>query len=312
MKIAAVVVTYNRLEKLKNTLKFYSEITEGPDYLFVVNNNSSDGTGIYLSEWEKLKENFNKKVLTMNENLGGAGGFFYGCIEAMKYNPNWILLADDDAYPDKNVIVNFKDYIQSNDAKKVSALCSSVYKVDNTIDYGHRKFIKYKWWIRPVLIPSTTLDYKKEVFNIDLFSYVGVFLNVNVLREVGLCNPNFFIYYDDMEHSLRLGKVGKILCIPSAKFVHDDGYGQAKAREQYIMSWRDYYDIRNKIYVFLRHKPIVGIFWTLSRLFVCFNKYSRSLKCQRLYLIAIFDGIRGKLGKHSKYKPGFSIIKSGS
>ena len=44
MKIGVVLVTYNRLEKLKIALKSYEEQTVLPKYILVVNNNSNDGT----------------------------------------------------------------------------------------------------------------------------------------------------------------------------------------------------------------------------------------------------------------------------
>ena len=44
MKIIAVVVTYNRIEKLKKTLLAYDAIKRGLDTLVVVNNKSTDGT----------------------------------------------------------------------------------------------------------------------------------------------------------------------------------------------------------------------------------------------------------------------------
>ena len=52
MKIGVVIVTYNRLEKLKIALKSYEKQSFKPQYILVVNNNSTDGTLEYLKEWK--------------------------------------------------------------------------------------------------------------------------------------------------------------------------------------------------------------------------------------------------------------------
>ena len=246
MKIIAVVVTYNRIEKLKNTLFAYDAIKEGLDTLVIVNNKSTDGTYEYLSEWKVCKSSFNKEVLNLDENLGGSGGFFKGCQYALSLGTDWILVADDDAYPNSDIIEKFESFSNEQNMDSVSAVCSSVMHMDGTIDVGHRKKYIARCGFRPVFAPLSLDNYQKDSFKIDLFSYVGTFLNVEILKKVGLCNSDYFIYYDDTEHSMRMGKYGNIVCLPSIGFSHDDGYGTAKGQTNVIMKWRDYYDIRNK------------------------------------------------------------------
>ena len=49
-KVAAVVVTYNRLEKLKKVLASLESQTRLPQMLVIVNNAATDGTAEYLKE----------------------------------------------------------------------------------------------------------------------------------------------------------------------------------------------------------------------------------------------------------------------
>ena len=53
MKIDAVVVTYNRLAKLKKVLESFDKQTLIPGTIVIVNNNSNDGTFEFLNEWIK-------------------------------------------------------------------------------------------------------------------------------------------------------------------------------------------------------------------------------------------------------------------
>ena len=53
MKIAAVIVTYNRLDMLKEVLDAFDNQIKQPDYLIVVNNASTDNTSEFLELWSK-------------------------------------------------------------------------------------------------------------------------------------------------------------------------------------------------------------------------------------------------------------------
>ena len=102
--IGCVVVTYNRLEKLKNTLRCYESQGLLPRYVIVVDNASTDGTYEYLEEWKKERELFDKIVIHSEENGGGSGGFYLGEEESLKRDADWVMLADDDAYPEPNYL----------------------------------------------------------------------------------------------------------------------------------------------------------------------------------------------------------------
>ena len=74
MKIAAVIVTYNRLDMLKEVLDAFDNQIKQPDYLIVVNNASTDNTSEFLELWSK-RGSISKIVITTSENIGGSGGF---------------------------------------------------------------------------------------------------------------------------------------------------------------------------------------------------------------------------------------------
>ena len=75
MKIAAVIVTYNRLDMLKEVLDAFDNQIKQPDYLIVVNNASTDNTSEFLELWSK-RGSMSKIVITTSENIGGSGGFY--------------------------------------------------------------------------------------------------------------------------------------------------------------------------------------------------------------------------------------------
>ena len=74
MKIGAVVVTYNRLDKLKKALESFEKQLYLPAYVIVADNASTDGTAQYLRQWQKEDAGFEKIILTMESNMGGSAG----------------------------------------------------------------------------------------------------------------------------------------------------------------------------------------------------------------------------------------------
>lgn len=308
IKLDIIIVTFNRLEKLKKTLRHYCNQTVQFRNLIIVNNCSTDGTDIFLSqwiEWNKNNTKFTPILINTTENLGGSGGFYLGEEMAMSLNPDWIFVADDDAYPDSDMVEKFYDFLNKNDVSNISAVCSSVLNSDRTICYYHRaRIIKKRYSF--ILKDSNIRDYETQSFDIDMLSYVGSFMKVNILREVGLVNKDYFIYADDGEHSIRLHQKGRIICVPSIKIIHDSGQETASS-DLSILTWRDYYASRNYIHMLIKHYKLCAInriIHDIRRI-----KHIKGRTSRKMLLDAIIDAIRGHLGKHKVYSPGWSINK---
>lgn len=75
-QVAVTVVTYNRLNLLKECLQALRRQTIKAD-IIIVNNGSTDGTKEYLDSKEGI-------FVIHQENLGGAGGFYAGTRQAFK------------------------------------------------------------------------------------------------------------------------------------------------------------------------------------------------------------------------------------
>ena len=310
MKIDVVIVTFNRLEKLKKTLDCYARQTRPFRNLVVVNNHSTDGTTEYLETWQQSTTPYGKYVINTDDNLGGAGGFYLGEKKAMTMDPDWLFIADDDAYPEPDMMEQFYRFSEQHPVDSYSAVCAVVMKPDGDFDLCHRS--------RYTVTPSNHLiwesvpleDYQKPFFKVDFLSYVGPFINSKALKKVGYIDPEFFIYNDDSEHSLRLNKYGEIICVPSIRIVHDvktvSQFKGQVAEQTASVSWGDYYSNRNEMVMLKRHLPKVA--W---------KRFKSALKARlkglnttpydKLKWIAIRDAWLHRMGKHPVYKPGWSI-----
>lgn len=278
MAIGVVIVTFNRIDKLRKALDCYTSQTKKPDYVVVVNNASTDNTLDFLKEWKSKEENYSKYVLNLPNNVGGSGGFYTGLKFAQDLKSNWIWVADDDAFPEKNAIEEAEKNLNLN----YSAICGEVLN-NGKIDLEHRKNYKLGRF-RIISEPIPEEEYQKDNFEISIFSYVGTVINKEKLNKVGLPRKEYFIWYDDTEHSLRLHNVGKIVCVPSIKIHHDTGIANNQ------LTWKRYYGIRNQADMIKRHFP---------------QRYYKNF----CYISLLKGIVHNILGHHTKYVMSKAAIR---
>lgn len=305
MRLAAVIVTYNRLEKLKKSLTI--TLNEDIDWCIVVNNYSTDGT----KEWLESLKDERLIVINLSENIGGAGGFHVG----MKYvvenlDVDWICCFDDDAYPSENTISIFK---RMHFPSEVGSVASAVYLANGEISEMNRPSYN-PFWSLPRLLKSILrgregyhIEYSHYQSNrcikVDASSFVGFFVRSMVIRKVGLPMENLFIYGDDIIYTLRIRKNGYLhMFCPNLKFIHDCSTFKGK-RGVYKPIWKAYYTYRNGI---IMYREAAGLFWIPLILipkiisWIMMSKYYENRKLYRKILFkALKDGLLKNLStKH--------------
>lgn len=191
MDTCVILVTYNRLELLKESIQAILGQTEAVNHIIVVNNNSTDGTREFLDSVES------DQIIVHNssKNVGGAGGFNLGLkLAYTKTKDAYFWLMDDDTVVDQ--FANEKFLIHCKELKdKFGFLCSNVRWKDNT----------------PTNIPIPSEDWpefaSRDLIKVDYGSFVSFFVNRNVVSQVGLPISDFFLWFDDNDYSLRLRKI---------------------------------------------------------------------------------------------------------
>ena len=83
-KVAAITITYNRLDLTRRTIKSFYEKT-GVDFHLFIDNGSTDGTIEWLEDYNRI---------LLGENLGIAAAFYYGVNQLKDYD--YILKLDND------------------------------------------------------------------------------------------------------------------------------------------------------------------------------------------------------------------------
>lgn len=308
MRIAVVLVTFNRLKCLKIALEKYENQTVSPAYLVVVNNASTDGTKEYLEQWNKTTDaTFERIILHSETNLGGSGGFSLGLEQAMKLDCDYLFLADDDAYAEPDMFEKLEETEKHLlERERVAALCTSVISYGKN-DLWHRRRIKKKLFtVTEELIPDS--EYRKEYFDLDELSFVGALIKKTVAKEIGLPKKEYFIYYDDTEYSGRIRAKGTIYCVPAAKMNHN-------ATPGVTVGWKDYYGLRNELDYIRLHfskRYYIGMIVKeyIRRCSILAIVWKKKPKAHRvMFKKAIKASVHMQLGIDDVYKPGVDVNK---
>lgn len=236
--VCAVVVTYNRKDLLIECLDALCKQTRPIEAMYIVDNFSNDGTAElllkngYIKELppENLTEPFEIKMdfdnsellgafddgieyreakieniikiyyVRMNENTGGAGGFYEGQKKAYERGFDWLWLMDDDGFAPHDCLEIILKDAKNNNLKALNPLV--VNKVDNSkLSFGLANDMMNTEETINKADKNGLIYGKANPFN-------GTFLHKNIMEECGFIKKEMFIWGDETEYFLRINQNG--------------------------------------------------------------------------------------------------------
>ncbi len=213
IKVAIVTPVYNRREITMNCLRSLSRIeSEGLDVsVFIVDDGSSDGTsGAIAAEFPGVH------VIQGTGDLWFTEGTNVGVREAMRHDPDYVLMINDDAVFDQSFLKNMVETAEANERSIVGSLLL-------LWDTPHRLFQVaplwdvwsggWKHWYE-----QTVWTIPKVPWQVDLIVGNCVLVPAEAIRQHGLMDSRRFPNFGDAEYTPRLKKAGwKLLIDPSAR-----------------------------------------------------------------------------------------------
>ena len=205
--VAIGIVTYNRLEMLRECLDAVNQQTLAADEIIVVDNGSTDGTQEWLSNQSGV-------TVVRQENLGAAGGFSRVMQEGYKKGHDWILCIDDDVMLRPDALQRLLDCPVAI-AEKVGFLaCRVVSRAGNT-------------YMTPLPADPFPIWYDTigeggylRVFDAN---FAGFMVSRTAIQRRGLPIKEFFLWEDDREYSERIARVMPCYLVLNSVVVHHQG-----------------------------------------------------------------------------------------
>lgn len=262
-KLAAVVVTHNRLEWLRRAVAALRAQTYPLDRIWVVDNGSTDGTAAWLATQTGLY------VLTQ-PNAGSAGGFAT-VVEAARAarDLDALLLLDDDCVPDPGYVATLLEAAERLGRGPDDRACWSGWIEEPEI--GEGRIFRGEPLERGFDTAAARVPYRVR----DL-GFPAQLVFRAALRATAPPRREFFLAGDDSEWVWRMVREGtELWMVPSARALH--GARRRVVRHRFLgRTWtqelpeagRLYYEIRNaflgrrlrgrgRIYCALRVLPVV-------------------------------------------------------
>jgi len=188
-KVAAVVVTRNRLGLLKENLAAMRGQTRPPNEIIVVDNDSDDGTAKWLATQKNL-------TVIRQQNVGGAGGFFEGIRQGYARGHDWFWCMDDDVVPKPDALEQLLKCSKASDTR-TGFLSSVVRWTDGNINLMTAPNVHPDY-------SSLMESFPRGLLRLSSASFVSILFHRRAVAAKGLPLREMFLWFDDEEYTRRI------------------------------------------------------------------------------------------------------------
>ncbi len=248
--VAVVVVTYNRADLLAHMLDGLAAQSRPADAIFVIDNASSDHTRAVLTEQvAAARPGLPLHVTHAEENLGGAGGFHLGVRMAFAAGHDRIWLMDDDVVPAPDCL----EVLLAQDEACLMSVRQDVH--GRLVEKAALRFdLRNPLSVRPktAMVETTygSRDRMPARVELENVAFEGFMVRREVVEAIGLPDPSYFIFYDDVDYAVRARRAGfRIWAVRDAVLVRQLPFDQ----QHDLSGWKGYFMYRNLFVVHLRY-----------------------------------------------------------
>ncbi|CAN5288251.1 hypothetical protein BH10CYA1_BH10CYA1_28030 [soil metagenome] len=233
-----LVLHWRGIDLTHACLESVQKLTYANRKILLVDNGSDDRDG------EKLEKEFPQvTLLRLTENFGFAGGCNRGMEYCLENGAELIWLVNNDArVAEDSLSILVQQALQKQDAGALGgAVVDSLSAKEKRIE-ASRGTINFRSAKTKVVSQQVT-----EPTYSDWLHGSNLLLRTKTLREVGLFDERYFLYFEDTELCHRINLNGwKCLFVPNALIEHLGSASTQDSRKH----WRSYYYIRNRFLFF--------------------------------------------------------------
>lgn len=248
--VAIILLNWNTPQHSFNCISSVLKYCDNRNFdIILADNGSTDDS------FNFLKENFpDLHFIDNKKNLGFAEGNNKALEYSIKSGFRYSFLLNSDTEVEEDFIQPLLNYLNKNE--HVGAVQPAIY-------WMHKR---EKLWNGPSYFnPYFGITYSKnknkpskesKITKPDWLTGCAMMIRNDVLKESGLFNERFFLYYEDVDLSFRIRKTGyELHYLPDVKVYHEAGVSgkQTKNKEGTLSPIIHYYLSRNKLWILRRY-----------------------------------------------------------
>lgn len=215
-KIFIILVNYNGSKDTLECIESLKEIYYRNVEIIVVDNNSKKEEIDLLKEKEK-----DFILIETNKNNGFAIGNNIGVKYAIDNGADYVLLLNNDTIVEKDFLNIMLETYKSND--NVGAVgCRIMYHSDRRLIWYNGGKIDYsKFSAFNIDEKKLDKDIVEQNIETDFITGCCILIPKNTIKNIGYLSDEYFMYYEDVDYSLRIKERGLNLIInPKSKIYH--------------------------------------------------------------------------------------------
>lgn len=266
--------------------------------LICVDNGSTDGS---VKAIQSLRAPIH--IISLQENVGGAGGFNAGLEYAMQGSYEYIVLLDNDVIVDETAIASLVSAMELHD--ELGILGAKIYLAGT--ENHLQEFGSYIDWdnfnIKPLNQGAKDNNQLPSLLECDYVPACALIVRSDAIRKVGMMDAQYFIYWDDIEWGYRMKQAGyRVMVTSQAKVWHKMGAAERKN------TFATYYFWRNRIHFFVNHISENSVEQFCEKLLneillaLFFSQYNKQQSLVFTIVNAIMDGLSVTRGQASTNK----------
>lgn len=299
-KTAIILVNWNSFDYTRECILSLQQIPVKDFDIIVVDNGSEDRSGT------SLKENFPDIILIESEtNLGFTGGNNLGLTYSLSQPYIYSILLNNDTVVEPGFLKTLTDYMDAH--PETGAIQPKIY-------YYHNRSLLWdggSYFNRVLGIAYTSghgkvpAEKHNRTRQVDWITGCAFLTRNDILKKTGLLPANFFIYYEDVDLSFRIKKLGySLIYQPEAVIYHIAGVSNKKktrGKEGFVNPIVHYLNIRNRIWLLKKHTPLIFAptvtLYTFFYTLMVMGYFAARFRFQKLKATvkAVKDGVTGSI-----------------
>jgi GT2 family glycosyltransferase len=235
-KVYVIVLNWNGKEDTLDCLESLRS-TNYDNYKIVLVDNGSEDDSV-----EAVKKNFPEvDVVETGKNLGFAGGNNVGIEYAIKEGADYVFLVNNDTTVHPDYLKELVEVAESD--LKIGMTGSKIYYhgEPERIWFAGGKINWLKNKGEHIGLDEIDKGQYDQIKEVGYLTGCALLVKREVVEKVGVLEDDYFLYYEDVDYSLRIKNTGyKVVYVPKSKIYHKVSRSTKPGSASYV-----YYHVRN-------------------------------------------------------------------